>query len=90
MEPEISTLTLLRWQISRATAPVTRSSAGRFMYFRVCCTRSSASRLRNGDCPNSTAKAFFKVPSKTGSPVVLVKSASRISSLVVRARARWL
>src|SRR5580700_3213974 len=39
--------------------------------------------LRYGDCSSCTASACFSVPSNTGSPVVLTKSASRIESFSV-------
>src|SRR5580698_6706220 len=40
--------------------------------------------LRYGDCSSCTASACFSVPSNTGSPVVLTKSATRIESFSVR------
>src|SRR5271165_1957210 len=39
--------------------------------------------FRYGDCSSCTAKACFSVPSKTASPVVLTKSASRTLSFSV-------
>src|SRR5258707_15808447 len=37
--------------------------------------RSSESKLKNGDCSSCTSRPWRRVPSKTESPVVLVKSA---------------
>ena len=45
--------------------------------------------LRKGDCARSTARPSRKVPSKTGSPVKFVKSASTTLSLSVRAGEGW-
>src|SRR5215469_7158352 len=39
--------------------------------------------LRKGDCPSCTASACFKASSKTGSPVLLTKSANTIVSFSV-------
>ena len=49
--------------------------------FSECGRRRS--RLRNGDCPSCTASPCRSVSSNTGSPVVLVKSASTMVSLSV-------
>src|SRR4029077_1263229 len=43
----------------------------------------SGTMFRYGDCSSCTASACFSVPSNTGSPVVLTKSASRIESFSV-------
>ena len=51
--------------------------------------RRSETRLRKGDCSSCTASAWRSVPSNTGSPVVLVKSARTMVSLAARAGARW-
>src|SRR6202041_3559130 len=40
----------------------------------------SGTMFRYGDCSNCTARACFRVPSKTASPVVFTKSASRTLS----------
>ena len=37
----------------------------------------------NGDCSSATASATFNAPSNTGSPVVFMKSASRMVSCSV-------
>jgi hypothetical protein len=71
-----------RSQISRATLPETRSSAG----------RHELQRLSDGLIGHDiqicrllelNRKACFRVPSKTGSPVVFTKSASRMESFSV-------
>ena len=43
----------------------------------------SGTMFRYGDCSSCTASACFNVPSNTGSPVVLTKSARRIESFTV-------
>ena len=45
----------------------------------------AAALFRYGDCSSCTASACFKVPSKTASPVVFTKSASRTESFSVSA-----
>ncbi len=49
------------------------------------CTRSSETTLRNGDCRSCTVSACLNASSNTGSPVLFVMSAIRISSSVVSA-----
>ena len=65
--------------------PPAGSSAAAF--FRM---RSSEIRLRNGDCWSCTASPCRSVSSNTGSPVVLVNSASTIVSLSVSGAGRRL
>ena len=49
----------------------------------------SETRLRKGDCSNCTANPWRSVPSNTGSPVVLMKSARTIVSLSVSFGVAW-
>src|SRR6266853_4037783 len=51
--------------------------------------RSSLSRLRNGDCSSCTSRPWRRVPSKTESPVVLVKSASTTVSFSESLGVAW-
>src|SRR5438874_7548732 len=44
--------------------------------------------LRKGDCSSWVARACLSVPSKTGSPVVLMNSVRRTESFSVRALVR--
>ena len=72
---------------SRArSAAVMGPSGGRPMRRNVSRTRSSGKTFKNGDCSSAMARATFNPPSKTGSPVVLVKSARTMVSCAVRAR----
>ena len=88
IDPAISALLPSRWQISLARSDVTRVSGGRFMYFSVSRTFGSGTIFRKGDWSRSTARASLSVPSKTLSPVVLVKSANTILSCSV-SLAEW-
>src|SRR5882762_277636 len=51
--------------------------------------RSSVSKLRNGDCSSCTSRPWRSVPSKTESPVVLVKSASTTVSFSESFAVAW-
>src|ERR1700681_3801223 len=84
----MNTLAPSRRLISRATSLVMRSFGGRPMKPSASRTRDSGRIFRNGDCSSWTASACFRVPSKTGSPVVLTKSASTTVSFSVSALAR--
>ena len=78
------------WQISRAISGVSFAFEGCCPIMRrVCWTRSLETRLRKGDCSSCTESPWRIVPSKTGSPVVLEKSASTILCLSVRSGVRW-
>ena len=80
IEPFSMALMPSRWQISRPTSLVMRSSGARPMNWSVCLTFCSGKTFMYGDCSRSTARAFLSVPSKTGSAVVFTKSATRIAS----------
>ena len=54
------------------------------MRLKVCWICSSVTRLKKGDCSSSTESPCRSVPSKTGSLVVLTKSARTMVSLSVR------
>ena len=86
IEPLSIALMFSRSQISRATLPVTRSSAGRPINWSALRIVLSGTRFKYGDCSNCTASACLRVPSKTGSPVVFTKSAKRMESFSVRFR----
>src|ERR1035441_4175648 len=88
MEPASTAFAPSRKPISRATSFVMRSPGWRPMKRRASRTRDSGRIFRNGDCSSWTANACFRVPSKTGSPVVLTKSARTTVSFSVRALAR--
>src|SRR5208282_4470101 len=79
----------VRWQTSRANSRVRRASLGCAIRARVCATRSSESKFRNGDCSNCADSPCRSVPSKTGSPVVLVYSARTMVSFSVRRCVVW-
>src|SRR5580658_293624 len=83
IEPISMALRCSRLQISRATLPVTRSSAPRPMNCSALRIVGSGTMFKYGDCSSCTASACFSVPSNTGSPVVLTKSASRMESFSV-------
>jgi len=78
-----------RWQRSRATSGVSLVSGGRVISFNVAATLSSASTFRKGDWFKETLSAVLSVSSKTGSPVLLLKSAIITVSLSVRGLALW-
>ncbi len=65
---------------------VTRSSGARCIRRSVSRTRSSGNTCRNGDCSSATASATLSAPSKTGSPVVFMKSARTMVSWSVSVR----
>ena len=73
----------MRTQISLASSGVSRVSAGWPISPNVFWIRWSETRLRKGDCSSCTANPWRSVPSNTGSPVVLAKSARTIVSLSV-------
>src|SRR5579863_8262842 len=83
MVPVSMALMPWRWQISRATSLVMRSSGCRPMKRSPSRIFDSGTILRYGDCSSCTASACFRVPSKTESPVVLTKSASSTLSFSV-------
>src|SRR5260370_8283580 len=58
------------------------------MKVSVVWIRAGGTRRKKGDWSRSTESACFRVPSNTGSPVVLAKSASTTVSFSVRALAR--
>src|ERR1039458_1631588 len=87
MDPPRTALLPVRRQSSRATSAVTCSVGARPISFSVSPTLRSERMLRNGDCSRSTARACLRVPSKTGSPVELVKSARTTVSFSVRGAA---
>src|SRR6476660_3969924 len=60
-----------------------RSSGDRPIRRKASWILESGTRLRYGDCSSCTARACLSVPSKTGSPVVLTKSARRTPSFSV-------
>lgn len=66
----------VRSQIWRAICGVSRASAGWPIKRSVACTRSSDTRLRNGDCSSCTARPWRSVAWKTASPVLFSTSAS--------------
>ena len=81
---------LLRGRRFRARSGlVMRAPGGRLIRRRTRCTCSSSIILRNGDCSSWIARPWRSVPSKTGSPVLLTKSARTIVSLSVSFGARW-
>jgi len=83
-------LLAVRWHTSLATSCDSRSSRDRPMKSNVWVTFRSESTLRKGDCSNCTRKACLRASSNTGSPVVLVKSASTsVSRSVSRWARRW-
>ena len=63
-----------------------RAPGGRLIRRRTRCTCSSSIILRNGDCSSWIASPWRSVPSNTGSPVLLSKSARTIVSLSVSLR----
>src|SRR5260370_419280 len=67
-----------RSQISLATSAVSDASAGWLIRLSIAWIRWSETRLRNGDCSSCTANPWRSVPSNTGSPVALMKSATRV------------
>ena len=75
----------VRWQTSRANSCVNRASLGWAIRDIVCAMRSSESKFKNGDCSNWDESPCRSVPSKTGSPVLLAKSARTMVSLSVGA-----
>ena len=83
IEPSRTAALAVRSQISRASSGVSRASAGRPIRPSAFWIRSSETRLRKGDCSSCIANPWRSVPSNTGSPVVLVKSARTIVSLSV-------
>ena len=89
MEPSRTTALAVRSQTSLAISGASRASGGWPIMRNTCWMRSSEMRLRKGDCSSCTAKPCLSVPSKTGSPVVFVKSASTIVSLSVSFGVRW-
>src|SRR5437868_13520387 len=88
MEPVSMAFTPARWQISRPTSPVMRSSEGLPMYFSASWIRDCAKMFKYGDCSSCTASACLRVPSKTESPVVLTNSVSRMESFADSALVR--
>src|SRR5713226_178565 len=87
-DPERVALLPARKQSSRARSEVRRSLGERPMKPSVSCTREEGITRRKGDCSRSTASACFNVPSNTGSPVVLAKSARTTVSFSVSFAAR--
>src|SRR6266852_6467498 len=83
IDPLSMALMFSRSQISRATLPVTRSSAARPINWSALRIVLSGTMFRYGDCSSCTASACFRVPSNTGSPVVFTKSARRMESFSV-------
>src|ERR1039457_605850 len=81
MEPSRTAALEARSQTSRAISGVRRVSAGRSIRCSVCWIRSSGTTLRKGDCSSCTSNPWRSVPSNTGSPVLLMKSASTSVSL---------
>ncbi len=71
----------VRWQTSRAKSGVSDAWFGWLISDSVCAMRSSEIRLRNGDCSSCAERPCLSVPSNTGSPVVLVKSARTMVSV---------
>src|ERR1051326_3279182 len=67
---------------------VMRSPRGLPMYFNASCIRDCRKTFRYGDCSSCTARACFRVPSKTGSPVVFTNSVRRMESFSVSALVR--
>ncbi len=88
MDPESIALLPTRRHKSRARSVVRRSSGERPMKVSVVWIRAGGTTRKNGDWSRSTESACFRVPSNTGSPVVLAKSASTTVSFSVRALAR--
>jgi hypothetical protein len=80
MDPSSTAALAVRTQTLRPRSAVRRASAGCSIKVSVFRMRPSEIRLRNGDCPSCTARPWRRVSSNTGSPVVLVKSASTIVS----------
>ena len=85
IEPSMVAALAVRWQTSWANSRVSLASLGCAIRASVCATRSSESKFRNGDCSSCADSPCRSVPSKTGSPVVLVKSARTMVSLSVSA-----
>ena len=83
IEPSSTTALAVRSQISRATLGVSRASEGWPISRRACWICWSEMMLRKGDCSSCTDSPCRSVPSKTVSPVVFVKSARTIVSLLV-------
>src|SRR5215467_8786268 len=88
MEPVIMALTFSRWQISRPTSEVMRSSEGRPINCKAFWILDSGTMLRKGDWSSWEARACFSVPSKTASPVVFTNSVSKMESFSLRALVR--
>src|SRR5580704_13593313 len=86
MEPAMMAFAFSRSEISRARSRVMRSSGLRPMKRSASWILDSGSRFRYGDSSSLTARACLRVPSKTGSPVVLTNSERTTVSLSVRAR----
>ena len=82
IEPSRTAALPVRWQSSRAISGVSLASGFWPIICKVCWTCCSGTMLRKGDCSNCTDNPCRSVPSKTGSPVVLVKSARTMVSLL--------
>src|ERR1700722_3456234 len=83
IEPSMVAALAVRWQTSRARRLVKRASLACAMRERVWAIFSSERRFRKGDCSSWEARPWRSAPSKTGSPVVLLKSARTMVSLSV-------
>src|SRR5580700_9710556 len=88
MEPAMYPLLFVRAQTSRARTGVRGVFGGCFISLSVELTFASESTLRNGDWRSATERACLRVSSKTGSPVVFVKSVRTTMSRSVSFGAR--
>ncbi len=80
IDPSSTAVLPVRWHTSNATDGVRARSAGCPISPSTCWMRSSLTRLRNGDCSSCTVKPCRSVSLKTGSFVLLAKSARTILS----------
>jgi hypothetical protein len=89
IEPYKTAALPVRSQTSRPICGSSRASGGWPIKCKTCCMRSSEIRLRKGDCSNCTDRPWRSVPSNTGSPVELAKSASTTVSFSVKTLRLW-
>src|SRR5664279_4165728 len=83
MVPVRIALTPSRSPISRAMAGVSGSSGDLPRYFMLCRRCCWLRMVSIGDCCSLMARAWLRVVLKTGSPVLLTKSARMMESFIV-------
>ena len=83
IEPSMTALLPVRWQISCEISGVSFASAGCPIRRKVRWMACSGTMLRKGDCSSCTVSPCRRVPPNTASPVLLTRSARTIVSLSV-------